>query len=132
MDTSTPIAIATYHGDPDGVFLEGCFFKEINPGSGEFLLFAPDGSSIQTTVSSGTNFSFNYNGLNWSITEFFITENAPANTHGKWSAVHVHATAVLAAKSTGTELEGPETGTFQSQDGTGDDYKLTAQASASA
>ena len=121
----TPINIDRNNGGPEGHHLEGCHFKETAPGSKEFLLYAPDGSPIHTTVSSGTDFRFSHNGLHWSITEFFITED-PAYAQGKWSAERV------IPLSKARPDDDPETGTFQAQGGGSDEPKLSARASVSA
>ncbi len=131
MDTCTRINIKDIKGDPDGGELRGFYFEETSPGSGEFHLFAPDDTLIETEPSpipNNTPFTFTiHRKLDWSLTLDY--SDAKQHGHGKWSAHH--------AKSFGKihpsiGYDDPETGTFQAQGGLGTGDDLSASASASA
>jgi len=118
-------------GGHDRDDLEGCYFAEIPPGSGEFYLFAADNSPIETEPSPVTNntpFTFTtYRKLSWALTMDY--SDAKQHGHGKWSAQH--------GKSVGKARpsisdDDPESGTFQLQNGPGAGEDLSASASASA
>lgn len=123
----TQITIGSYTGGDDGVDLENCFFRETALDSGQFLLFDPDKHWIQTEptpVPNGFQFKFNYGELHW--TAAFVYSNSTGVGAGIWSAKPA------VSVGDGRDPEDPESGTFQAQAGTGNDYKLEARASASA
>src|SRR5215217_4136599 len=129
MATLKQIAIYSFFGDPDGAKLQGCYFVETKPHSHEFTLFAPDSTPIRTTpspVKEGSNFSFPYQSLMWSITGFLISEHV-ALANGTWSAVPL---AADGDTQPSVSAEDPETGTFQAQGGPGTSADDDLEASA--
>lgn len=132
MEASSHLRFKHIKGDPDGGELRGCYFKETQPGSGEFTLHAPDHSVIPTEPSPiPNNSAFTFTTVHeftWSLI-FDYSEPQKLHGHGSWSAVH--------AKSFGNNRpsignDDPESGTFQAQGGpgTGTDDDLSASASA--
>jgi hypothetical protein len=132
MDTSTPIIINGFTGDPDGVDLEECYFQETAPGSGEFLLFIQNSeppTQIPTTpktVTNGVPFTFEFQKLTWMAA--FVYLDSIGLGAGVWSA-QLTGNAEHDPSFTGDD---PETGTFQAQAGLGTGDELEASASASA
>ena len=116
------IPINSNDGGDDGNDLIDCYFQEVD-STNTFNLYQSDGTQITTyvdtaaqPVANGDEFTFSYNGLNWSVTDFLISET-DLTASGEWSA------------SPGTIGDDPETGTFQAQGG-GSNPELSARASA--
>ncbi len=132
MDPVTRINIKDIKGDPDGGELRGCYFEETSPGSGEFLLFAPDNSQIETEPSpipNNTPFTFTtHHHFNWALSLDY--SDAKKHGFGSWSADHARS---FGKSHHSISDDDPETGTYQAQTGptTGAGNDLSASASGS-
>jgi hypothetical protein len=126
MPSDIPIKIEGFTGGPNGGALKKCFFRETERGL--FLLFSSDMIPIETEpkpVPNGFPFTFSYQEKEWTVT--FVYSEFTGIGAGIWSAVPT-------VPHTGHDgdVDDPESGTFQAQNGPSASYDLEASASASA
>ena len=110
----------------EGNDLIGLYFEETST-AGQFLLYSPSsaqppgpGTVITTTPSpltTNTNFTFIWDDLNWSITNFQIQmtgtgSNEHGSASGTWTATPITVPETMPSEEGGD----PETGTFQAND----------------
>ena len=131
MNTNPQITIFAVHPSKpeftDGEDLINLYFRIRDTGNG-YRLHLSDNSKIQTEphhLESGVPFTFRYDGLFWSITDFFVGPGPDGMlvASGHWSAD---------PESQGGDGEGGgdvESGTFQAQAG-GHPVEVGAKASA--
>ncbi len=112
----------------DGNDLLNCYFQEVDD-SDTYNFYESDGTQIDmyvngasnpSVVQSGDNFTFTYDELKWTVTQFVISNEGAS---GNWSAVPVDRAHLS------NEGDDPETGTFQGQSGTDGDLSASASAS---
>lgn len=112
------IDIKHFTGGPVGEELMSLYFQETSANSHKFRLFKGE-HHIPTepeVLSSGDEFRFGYNELEWKVTKFFISEKT-LKAHGHWHSK---------PENTG---DNPESGTFQAQGGGSAEGELKASAS---
>ena len=115
--------VHTDNGGDDGNDLLKCYFQEIDNGAHpkQFNFYDEDGTQIPTKVdgiespvSKHVDFTFELDGLFWTVTNFHISEGN-LDAHGHWSASD--------SLPAGGGVDGTETGTFQAQGGFVDEPK---------
>lgn len=111
----------------DGNDLIDCYFVEVGT-TNTYNFYDQDGNQITTyvagvasPVSNGVDFTFTYDDLSWTVTQFVISEE-DLSASGSWSAVPVDKIA---------DDGDAETGTFQAQGG-GNEGEDERRSSASA
>jgi hypothetical protein len=112
------IRIRHFTGGLRGEDLKKLHFQESPSDNNKFHLFKGN-EQIHTepdVLSNGRDFKFVYNEWYWSITQFWISEDALKST-GNWLSKSCE------------DNDDPETGTFQAQAGPGAEGELKASAS---
>ncbi len=122
-------APGTLQSDTDGADLVKCYFQARENGH-QWRLHQPDGEKIKTEphhLVSGTDFTFTYDNLCWTITNFLLWKNDAGiwNASGSWAA---HS--CPNPDDPGQGEDDPESGTFQAQSGGGGDPERKAIATA--
>ena len=113
--------VHTDNGGDDGNDLLNCYFEEVDGDPKHFNFYEEDGTQIITKVdgivspvSKHVDFTFELDGLFWTVTNFHISEGN-LDARGHWSASD--------KPPDGGEEDGTETGTFQAQGGKFDELK---------
>jgi hypothetical protein len=121
-------AAPTLSSGDDGNDLIGLYFQEVL-ATDTFYLFQSDGTQIPTyvggtqqAVANNDDFTFTYDNLSWSVTQFSISEET-LTASGSWTATPV-------ADTADPSTEDGENGTFQAQGGGNEEGKASSSASA--
>ena len=102
------IKIKTVTGGADKDKLKHCYFL---PSGSQFEFCDKDGNQLASGLTSGNNFNFTLDSINWSITNFLISDT---NASGNWSNPN--------------NIEDAQDGTFQAASGGGADEEANASA----
>ena len=133
MNTNPEIIIQSAPGllpsDTDGADLVKCYFQARDNGR-QWRLHQSDGQKIKTEphhLVSGTDFSFTFDNLCWTVTNFLLWEDDAGIWYakGSWTAHQCETQG-----KPGDTGDDPETGTFQAQSGGGGDPERRAIATA--
>jgi hypothetical protein len=92
--------------------LKNCYFLPAAT-AGTYNFYDTNNNSLASNLTSGTDFSFNLDSHNWTITNFVISDSAAS---GDWTIPSITA---------------EEDGTFQAQAGTGTDAEEASSAATS-
>lgn len=140
MNNNPEITIKHAHGnkpdDSEGAILKRCYFQARRHDDNviTFRLHQPDGEKIKTEphhLKNGEDFTFTYDGLEWSVTNFLIEPAPKPAPEGEWIATGNWSAKKKKHTEDNPADDDPETGTFQAQSGGGaGEYETSASASA--
>jgi len=109
---SNKIKIDSVTGGSHKDDLKNCYFLPAAT-AGTYNFYDTNNNSLASNLTSGTDFSFNLDSHNWTITNFVISDSAAS---GDWAIPSITA---------------EEDGTFQAQAGTGTDAEEASSAATS-
>lgn len=109
---SNKIKIDSVTGGSHKNDLKNCYFLPAAV-AGTYNFYDTNNNSLASNLTSGTDFSFNLDSHNWTITNFVISDSAAS---GDWTIPSITA---------------EEDGTFQAQAGTGTDAEEASSAATS-
>ena len=109
---SNKIKIDSVTGGSHKNDLKNCYFLPATV-AGTYNFYDTNNNSLASNLTSGTDFSFNLDSHNWTITNFVISDSAAS---GDWTIPSITA---------------EEDGSFQAQAGTGTDAEEASSAATS-
>ena len=109
---SNKIKIDSVTGGSHKNDLKNCYFLPATV-TGTYNFYDTNNNSLASNLTSGTDFSFNLDSHNWTITNFVISDSAAS---GDWTIPSITA---------------EEDGSFQAQAGTGTDAEEASSATTS-